>query len=79
MKALMTGYALSLIGGVLTFALAPHSGLAPVISMGGVVITQLGVLVWVALYDSRKRWPQVKSAWARAGYVLTFSSPKEHP
>lgn len=66
----MQGYVVLLIAG-LVLLLAGHPDAAWIASWFGSVTWTLGVLAWIVLFDSRRRWPGT-SAVQRLGYLLSF-------
>jgi hypothetical protein len=44
---------------------------APLITNAATLVWMLGVMAWVVVRDSRKRWPEA-STWERYVNVITF-------
>lgn len=55
----------------LVLALTGQPALAFFVSNAGTVLILLGMIAWIVLIDSRKRWPRT-SAWERLARLLTF-------
>jgi hypothetical protein len=51
--------------------LTGHSDAGWIVGNLGTLLYMAAVMVWVATYDSRSRWPDT-TAWQRFSYVITF-------
>lgn len=77
MKVLVGGLCAIIVANII-LSIAGFHDAAFILGTFGTIALMGGVMIWIVLVDSKKRWPS-KSAFDRFSSVITFDPSRETP